>query len=290
MHLVDDDEPDAGGRERLHEVATAETLRRSEQERDPARGDRAEPRLDLVRRQGRVDDRGPLGDRRRQLVDLVLHQRDERREDDGGAGEEHRRELVGQRLARARRHERKGVAPGEGAADDLFLSGPEVVEAEELAQGRLQVCGHPGESRSGAGPLRAEIVTIAPQSPAASTAFVASPSTSTLPWTWASCDERQPDGPVDGVRHDRRPEDEHGGAATAGREGRRRTDGRHGGRDERRRQSRLRRRMPRDERGVHRGAPEARGEREPPCRTGQEAFPCATIAAASASPVANMWA
>ena len=103
-------------------------------------------------------------------------------------------------------------------------------------------------------------------------------------------EERKPDAAVDGVRRDRRAEDEHGGAATAGRDGRRRTDGRHSHRDERRREERLRRRVPRDERGVHRGAPEARGEREPARRVGQETFPCATIAAASASPVANMWA
>ncbi len=50
VHLVDDDEADPRGRERLDEVAPPQALGRGEQERHAAGGERAEPRLDLVRR------------------------------------------------------------------------------------------------------------------------------------------------------------------------------------------------------------------------------------------------
>ena len=51
VHLVDDDEPDPGRRQRLHEVAPPQALGRREQHGDAARGERTEPSLDLVRRE-----------------------------------------------------------------------------------------------------------------------------------------------------------------------------------------------------------------------------------------------
>ena len=79
-----------------------------------------------------------------QLVDLVLHQRDQRREDERRLGPQHRRELVGERLAGAGRHQRERVAALDGGADDLLLAGPEVGEAEELAQAGAEIA-HPNE-------------------------------------------------------------------------------------------------------------------------------------------------
>jgi hypothetical protein len=48
-----------------------------------------------------------------QRVDLVLHQRDQRRHDDAAAGAQQRRDLVAQGLAAARGHEHQGVAAGD---------------------------------------------------------------------------------------------------------------------------------------------------------------------------------
>ena len=73
-----------------------------------------------------------------EAVDLVLHQRDERRDHDGDAGEDHGRELVAQRFAGARGHDDHGVAPAGDRSDDLLLAFAEGVEAEVLFQGLLE--------------------------------------------------------------------------------------------------------------------------------------------------------
>jgi hypothetical protein len=58
-----------------------------------------------------------------QLVDLILHQRDERRDDQGDTAEHDRGQLEPQRLARARRHHRKEIATGENGVDQFLLTG-----------------------------------------------------------------------------------------------------------------------------------------------------------------------
>ena len=77
------------------------------------------------------DERGGGGDLCRQLVDLVLHQSDQRREDERRLGSQHRRELIGEGLARARRHQRERVTARDRCLDHLLLPGAEVGEAEE---------------------------------------------------------------------------------------------------------------------------------------------------------------
>ena len=57
-----------------------------------------------------------------QLVLLVLHQRDERADDDGEARERQRGELVDDRLAAAGGHDDEGVAAGEHGAHRLPLA------------------------------------------------------------------------------------------------------------------------------------------------------------------------
>ena len=65
-------------------------------------------------------------------VDLVLHQGDEGRHHDGGAVEDHGRELVAERLATARRHDDKSVVACENAANNLLLVTLEIIEAEDF--------------------------------------------------------------------------------------------------------------------------------------------------------------
>ena len=69
-----------------------------------------------------------------QRADLVAHQRDQRRDDEGDAGAGQRRELVAERLAAAGRHDREDVAAGLDRGDDLLLAGAEVGEAEDPAE------------------------------------------------------------------------------------------------------------------------------------------------------------
>ena len=69
-----------------------------------------------------------------QGLDLVAHQRDERRHHDGHAGAAERRHLVAERLAAAGRHQHQRVAAGHDVIDDLGLVAAELVEAEDGAE------------------------------------------------------------------------------------------------------------------------------------------------------------
>ena len=65
-----------------------------------------------------------------QLVHLVLHQRDQRRDDQGQAVEDQRRQLITQRLTAAGGHDGQRVPPLQHVVDDLGLQRPEGVVAE----------------------------------------------------------------------------------------------------------------------------------------------------------------
>ena len=134
VHLVHDDEPDADVGEELDEARLPQTLRcRVDEPRVPGRHP-GEARRRLLDGERGVDEGRGRGDLRRQLVHLVLHQRDQRREDERRLGTEHRGELVRERLPGAGRHERERVAACDRGAHDVLLPGPEGVEAEEVVQ------------------------------------------------------------------------------------------------------------------------------------------------------------
>ena len=65
-----------------------------------------------------------------QLLDLVLHQRDERRDNHGQTVEQQRRDLVAQRFAAAGGHDRQRVAAGQDVLDHFALQRAEGVVAE----------------------------------------------------------------------------------------------------------------------------------------------------------------
>ena len=110
---------------------------------EPLRGDveqlqaaRAKPLGDvakLVRAEARVEPSGvdALAD---EEVDLILHQRDQRRDDDRDAVEQERRELIAEALAGARREDRERGAARQQRLDDLLLAGAERGEAEPGAE------------------------------------------------------------------------------------------------------------------------------------------------------------
>lgn len=70
-------------------------------------------------------------------VDLVLHEGDERRNDQDGAAEQTRGELVGERFSGAGWHERDTIAAREDGIDDLALSGAEFGVTEDVAEDLL---------------------------------------------------------------------------------------------------------------------------------------------------------
>ena len=71
-------------------------------------------------------------------IHLVLHQGDQRRDDDGHPVHEQRRELVTQRLAPARGHEHERILPLQYIADDRLLIPLERRKAEILFQFAVQ--------------------------------------------------------------------------------------------------------------------------------------------------------
>jgi hypothetical protein len=85
----------------------AQLLGGEEDELDLVVADLVDDLLALLVGQRGVQDRGVLLDG----LHLVLLQRDERRDDDGGPVDEEAGELVDRRLARARRHDAQRVAP-----------------------------------------------------------------------------------------------------------------------------------------------------------------------------------
>ena len=82
-----------------------------------------------------------------QSVDLVFHQRDQRRDDDGEAGADERGQLEAERFAAAGGQHGEDVFAGEGVADDFLLQRAKRGEAEIFFQrfAKLQRFGH-GES------------------------------------------------------------------------------------------------------------------------------------------------
>ena len=152
VHLVDHDEPDADAAQRAHERLLPKALGRGVEDPRPAGGDPFEARRRVARLERGVDERRRRSDLGRQLVDLILHQGDQRGEDERGRGPEHRGELVGQRLAGARGHHGERVAARERRPHDLLLAGPELGEPEVLAErGREILARHPNECTAGIG-------------------------------------------------------------------------------------------------------------------------------------------
>ena len=74
--------------------------------------------------------RGGADARRARGANLVVHQRDQRRDDDGRASTGQRRDLVAQALARPGRHQRERMRARHDAADHRLLLPAEGGEAE----------------------------------------------------------------------------------------------------------------------------------------------------------------
>ena len=69
-----------------------------------------------------------------QRIDLIFHERDQRRHDECDAVENHRRQLIAERLAAAGRHDDDSVFAFEDRADHFALAFAKVFEAEVLAE------------------------------------------------------------------------------------------------------------------------------------------------------------
>jgi hypothetical protein len=69
-----------------------------------------------------------------QLLDLILHQRDQRRDHDRQPAGDRRGELIAQRFARPRRHNAQHVLAAQDVLDHLPLGRAELIKAEEVLE------------------------------------------------------------------------------------------------------------------------------------------------------------
>ena len=133
MRFVDCDQTHRQFGERRQHLCRHQPFgRKIEKPRLPARG--AAPGGDVVIAIARGVDRVGRHTRELQRRHLILHEGDQRRDDDGQAAQYQRRHLEAERFARARRHDGEDIASLEHRIHRLLLPRPERAEAEHIAQ------------------------------------------------------------------------------------------------------------------------------------------------------------
>ena len=136
VRLVDDQQRGMRGRQ-LVPQPIAERLRRDVEKLDLFAPQCVEPRATLLPRDRGVEHgRSKTGSHQR--VDLVLHERDQRRDDDHRSREQLRGDLERQALSGAGRHQPDAVAAGKDGVDDLELAGTELRIAEDRVKNRFR--------------------------------------------------------------------------------------------------------------------------------------------------------
>ena len=118
-----------------HEVAevAVERFGREKHQFVLAGAERVHARASLVEVQRGVDG-GDLEAKAGHGVHLILHERDQRRDHQHRAVEQTSRQLVRERLARARRHQGNTILAGQYGVDDFALPWTELVKPEDIAE------------------------------------------------------------------------------------------------------------------------------------------------------------
>ncbi len=133
MRLVDSDQPDVEPGQRLKHPRGHEPLRRQIEQARLARRNTA-PCGDIGIAVERGIDRIGRHAGKAQCGDLVLHQRHQRRNDNGEPAKDQRRDLVAERFASAGRHHSQHMTPGQQCLRHSILAGTKIVEAEHILQ------------------------------------------------------------------------------------------------------------------------------------------------------------
>ena len=129
MRFVDGEEGDADPVQQLEGAFPHQALRRDVEQVERSRAGIGLDCPDFGEGECRVEIRGTHS-RLQQGVHLVLHQRDERRDDDRDAVTQQGGNLVAQRLAAAGGHDHQGVAAAGHVPDDRFLLASKRVVSE----------------------------------------------------------------------------------------------------------------------------------------------------------------
>ncbi len=141
MRLVDDEPGDRQLVEEPQELIGRESFRRHIQQPQAPGTRGAQYVVAALGGQHRMQRAGP-NPAAVQLVDLILHQRDERRYHERRARQHDRRQLIGERLPRSGRHHSEHVVSAQDRADDLLLAVPVFAVSEVRPQPRQRLGAH----------------------------------------------------------------------------------------------------------------------------------------------------
>jgi hypothetical protein len=133
MGLVDREQRHARLAQEVERSFPRQPFRRHVKQFYPAGGDSLIGVRDFEIVLPRVQRRGGQP-QRFERAQLIAHQRDQRRNHHHQAEPQHRRQLIQQRLSRARRHHREHVAPGQHGLQRLGLPGQKLGKSKFLAQ------------------------------------------------------------------------------------------------------------------------------------------------------------
>jgi hypothetical protein len=133
MRLVDREEGDPAPAQHVEAMRHHQAFGRHVEEVERPVADRTLDRPGIARRQSGIE-RGGAHTGLPQGVDLVLHQRDQGRDDDSDPGAQQRRQLIAQGFAAAGRHQHDRVAAADNVLDDLLLMTAKAGVAEDAAQ------------------------------------------------------------------------------------------------------------------------------------------------------------
>jgi hypothetical protein len=147
VRLVDDQQRDRRGAQGGQHLVVGQLLRRQQQELLPPGGELGQRPLAVGRPDGRVEQRGPLAGGL-QRAQLVVLQRDRRRDHQRAAVDELGRDRVDQRLAGAGGEHGERV-PLQHRLDRLGLARPELVGADGLPGRTPNRCAGHGRSLPG---------------------------------------------------------------------------------------------------------------------------------------------
>ena len=138
MRLVDRDQRDVGFLKQPLECVGRRPLGRDVEQVELAIAQRIADRARVLAGAGQ---RGGVNPEALGAPHLVLHQRDQRGDDDRCAVPGQRRKLIAKRFTRPGRHYRQRMLPGDGALDDLLLHPAEMGKAEPVVEELVEV-GH----------------------------------------------------------------------------------------------------------------------------------------------------
>ena len=141
VRFVDDEERHANRLQQTQKDVVFELLRRRIDDADRTGANALARAQLLVFGKGRIQ-RDDVGDPAiAEHVELILHQSDQRADNDRGSFEQERRQLVGEALSRSSRQNGKRVLTSEDARNDLFLAWIKASEAKPLLERRAQIDG-----------------------------------------------------------------------------------------------------------------------------------------------------